>query len=66
MKAIKPAALVTILITALSSSGCSSLRDMRDRAESKRSQPTESFVLAHEFEPKLDPMGWNESNQNGQ
>jgi hypothetical protein len=66
MKVIKPAAVVAILIAVMSSSGCSSLRDMHDRAEAKRTQPTESFVRAHEFEPNLDPMGWNESNQNGQ
>lgn len=66
MKVIRPAALATILMAMMSSSGCSSLGDMHDRAEAKRTQPTESFVRAHEFEPKLDPMGWNESNQNGQ
>ncbi|WP_153785343.1 hypothetical protein [Pseudomonas sp. EMN2] len=58
-------ALVTVAAMA-ASTGCSTVSDMHAQAEAKRANPTESFTRAHEFENKLDPMGWGESNQNGE
>ena len=58
-------ALVTVAAMA-ASTGCSTITDMHAKAEAKRANPTESFASAHEFENKLDPMGWGESNQNGE
>ncbi|MDZ5605306.1 hypothetical protein SJI00_21255 [Pseudomonas sp. RP23018S] len=59
-------ALAAIIACAATISGCSTVSDLHDKAEAKRANPPSSFVRAHEFESKLDPMGWGESNQNGQ
>lgn len=57
-------AMVAVAAMAVST-GCSTVSDMHAKAEAKRANPSESFVRAHEFQNKLDPMGWGESNQNG-
>jgi len=66
MNVLKSAAVVAVAFVLAAASGCSTVSDMHSKAEAKRANPSESFVRAHEFQPKLDPMGWGESNQNGQ
>lgn len=66
MNVFKSAAVVAAVFVLAAASGCSTVSDMHNKAEAKRANPSESFVRAHEFQPKLDPMGWGESNQNGE
>lgn len=66
MTVFKSAAAVAVAFVLAASTGCSTVSDMHDKAEAKRANPSESFTRAHEFDAKLDPMGWGESNQNGE